>query len=194
MRVHSFPPISDPASRVLILGSMPGQASLRAKQYYAHPQNAFWRIISALLGLEAGTPYEMRVEAVRARGIALWDVMKSCTRESSLDSDVVESSIVPNAFPSFLRAHPRIRTVCFNGAKAEQSFQRHALPVLGAAALDLIYYRLPSTSPANASIPYAAKLAAWRTPGNIFVITTCATGARHNDIHTTSDVVGLLRP
>src|SRR4029450_819540 len=116
MRVPSFPAISDPASRVLILGSMPGKASLRAKQYYAHPQNAFWRIIAALLELDPAPPYEVRVEALAGRGIALWDVMKSCTRESSLDSDVVESSIVPNAFPSFLRAHPRIRTVCFNGA------------------------------------------------------------------------------
>jgi TDG/mug DNA glycosylase family protein len=162
MRVHSFPPISDPASRVLILGSMPGKASLRAKQYYAHPQNAFWKIIAALLEIDAGEPYEARLDALRARGIALWDVMKSCTRESSLDSDVVEASIVPNAFASFLRAHPRIHTVCFNGAKAEQSFQRHALPALGAAARDLTYHRLPSTSPANASIAYARKLAAWR--------------------------------
>jgi len=161
MRVHSFPPISDPASRVLILGSMPGKASLRAKQYYAHPQNAFWRIIAALYELDAAAPYEMRVEALRERGIALWDVMKSCTRESSLDSDVVESSIVPNAFPTFLRAHPRIATICFNGAKAEESFQRYALPRLGARA-DLAYYRLPSTSPAHASLPFAKKLAAWR--------------------------------
>ena len=162
MRVHSFPPISDPASRVLILGSMPGKASLRAKQYYAHPQNAFWKIIGTLLELEAGAPYEVRVEALRAYGIALWDVMKSCTRESSLDSDVVESSIVPNAFPSFLRSHPRIHTVCFNGTKAEESFQRHALPKLGALG-DLAYYRLPSTSPAHASLSFAEKLAAWRT-------------------------------
>ena len=161
MRVHSFPPISDPASRVLILGSMPGKASLRAKQYYAHPQNAFWRIIAALLELDPAAPYEVRVEALRGCGIALWDVMKSCTRESSLDSDVVEASIVPNAFPSFLRAHPRIRTVCFNGAKAEASFQRHALPKLGALG-DLAYYRLPSTSPAHASLSFAKKLAAWR--------------------------------
>jgi hypoxanthine-DNA glycosylase len=161
MRVHSFPPISDPASRVLILGSMPGKASLRAKQYYAHPQNAFWKIIAALLELDAAAPYEVRLDALRARGIALWDVMKSCTRESSLDSDVVESSIVPNAFPSFVRAHPRIRTVCFNGAKAEQAFQRYALPKLGAQG-DLAYYRLPSTSPAHASLSYAKKLAAWR--------------------------------
>ena len=161
MRVRSFPPISDAASRVLILGSMPGKASLRAKQYYAHPQNAFWRIIAALFELDADAPYELRVEALRENGIALWDVMKSCTRESSLDSDVVESSIVPNAFPSFLRAHPRIATICFNGAKAEESFQKYALPRLGARA-DLSYYRLPSTSPAHASLSYAAKLAAWR--------------------------------
>jgi TDG/mug DNA glycosylase family protein len=161
MRVHSFPPVSDSASRLLVLGSMPGKASLRAQQYYAHPQNAFWKIIAALLEIDAAAPYEARLAALRARGIALWDVMKSCTRESSLDSDVVEASIVPNAFPSFLRAHPRIRTVCFNGTKAEQSFQRHALPRLGALG-DLAYYRLPSTSPANASIAYETKLAAWR--------------------------------
>src|ERR1700752_2741614 len=161
MRGHSFPPISDPASRLLILGSMPGKASLRAKQYYAHPQNAFWRIVGELLELDATSPYELRVEALRARGIALWDVMKSCTRESSLDSDVVESSIVPNAFASFFRAHPRIRTVCFNGATAEASFQRYALPKLGALG-DLAYYRLPSTSPAHASLSFTNKLAAWR--------------------------------
>jgi double-stranded uracil-DNA glycosylase len=161
VRVHSFPPISDPASRLLILGSMPGKASLRAKQYYAHPQNAFWRIIAALFELDADAPYEMRVDALRENGIALWDVMKSCTRASSLDSDVVESSIVPNAFPSFLRSHPRIGTICFNGAKAEQSFQRYALPRLGARG-DLAYYRLPSTSPAHASLSFAKKLAAWR--------------------------------
>jgi TDG/mug DNA glycosylase family protein len=161
VRIYSFPPISDPASRLLILGSMPGKASLRAKQYYAHPQNAFWRITAALLGFDAAAPYELRVEALRECGIALWDVMKSCTRESSLDSDVVESSIVPNAFPSFLRAHPRIRTVCFNGAKAEASFQKYVLPKLGAIG-DLAYYRLPSTSPAHASLSFAKKLAAWR--------------------------------
>jgi TDG/mug DNA glycosylase family protein len=161
MRVHSFPPISDPASRVLILGSMPGKASLRAKQYYAHPQNAFWRILAALLEFDPAGAYELRIEALRTHGIALWDVMKSCTRESSLDSDVVESSIVPNAFASFFRAHPRIRTVCFNGAKAEQSFQRHALPLLREIG-DLDFHRLPSTSPAHASMSFANKLAAWR--------------------------------
>jgi hypoxanthine-DNA glycosylase len=161
VRVHSFPPIADPACRVLILGSMPGKASLRAKQYYAHPQNSFWRIMTELLGLEPGAPYDARTAALRANGIALWDVMKTCTRESSLDSDVVESSIVANDFSAFLRGHPRIRAVCFNGAKAEQSFLRYALPELGRLG-DLTYYRLPSTSPAHASLSAAKKLAAWR--------------------------------
>ena len=161
MRVHSFPPIADPTSRLLILGSMPGKASLRAKQYYAHPQNAFWKIIAALLELAPDAPYAARTAALRANGIALWDVMKTCTRASSLDSDVVESSIVANDFRSFLRRHPHVTTICFNGAKAEQSFVRYALPALGAFG-DLAYFRLPSTSPAHASLSAAKKLAAWR--------------------------------
>ena len=161
MRVHSFPPIAAPTSRLLILGSMPGKASLRAKQYYAHPHNAFWRIMAELLELAADAPYQDRTAALRANGIALWDVMKTCTRASSLDSDVVESSIVANDFRAFLRGHPRIRTVCFNGAKAEQSFVRYARPRLDALG-DLAYYRLPSTSPAHASLSVARKLAAWR--------------------------------
>jgi double-stranded uracil-DNA glycosylase len=161
VRVHSFPPIADATSRLLILGSMPGKASLRAKQYYAHPQNAFWKIMTALLELEPDAPYASRTAALRAHGIALWDVMKTCTRASSLDSDVVESSIVANDFASFLRRHPSVRTVCFNGTKAEQSFLRYALPELGALG-DLAYYRLPSTSPAHASLSAAKKLAAWR--------------------------------
>ena len=161
MRVHSFPPISDTGSRLLILGSMPGKASLRAGQYYAHPQNAFWKIIGTSLQIDQAAPYESRVAALREHGIALWDVLKSCTRESSLDSDVVGSSIVVNGFPEFLRAHPRIDTVCFNGAKAADIYRKHALSGL-TELVDLTYHRLPSTSPANASVPYARKVAAWR--------------------------------
>jgi double-stranded uracil-DNA glycosylase len=167
VRVHSFPPIADPTSRLLILGSMPGEASLRARQYYAHPQNAFWKIMAELLELAPDAPYAARTAVLRASGIALWDVMKTCTRASSLDSDVVESSIVANDFRSFLRRHPRIGTICFNGAKAEQSFFRYVLPRQGGRRTlgelgDLAYYRLPSTSPAHASLSAARKLAAWR--------------------------------
>lgn len=117
--------------------------------------------MSTLLQIDAAGPYESRVEALRQHAIALWDVLKSCTRESSLDSDVVESSIVVNELSEFLRNHPRIHTVCFNGAKAEGIYRKHALPGLTRIG-DLTYHRLPSTSPANASMLYARKLAAWR--------------------------------
>jgi TDG/mug DNA glycosylase family protein len=160
MHVHSFPPISDPACRVLILGSMPGKASLRANQYYAHPQNAFWRILSHYFEIPTAAPYAKRVAGLIRHRLAVWDVLHSCTRESSLDSDIVEASIVPNDFARFLAEHPALRTICFNGAKAEACYRRHVLPNL--PARDLAYHRLPSTSPANASIPYAKKLAAWK--------------------------------
>jgi hypoxanthine-DNA glycosylase len=161
MRVHSFDPISNPASRVLILGSMPGKASLRAGQYYAHPQNAFWKILGGLLDFDPGTPYESRIDCLCEHGIALWDVMQSCVRKTSLDSDIEESSIIANPFEDFLAAHTRIRTVCFNGAKAEASWRKHVRPNLLQAG-DIAYHRLPSTSPANASVRYEDKVDAWK--------------------------------
>ena len=162
VQVRSFPPVADRASRVLILGSMPGVASLRAGQYYAHPRNAFWRIMGELVGVDPSAAYEARLAGLLARGIALWDVLASCAREGSLDSEIDEASIVPNPFAGFLRAHPGIRTVCFNGAKAEASFRRHVLPDLARERARLAFHRLPSTSPANAAIPYPKKLEAWR--------------------------------
>jgi hypoxanthine-DNA glycosylase len=141
---------------------MPGKASLRAGQYYAHPHNAFWKIIGALYAIDASAPYERRVAALLEHGVALWDVLESCARETSLDSDIDESSIVANGFAPFLRAHPRIRTIGFNGAKAESSYRKHVLPVLVDAG-GVAYHRLPSTSPAHAAMSYADKVAAWRS-------------------------------
>ena len=139
---------------------MPGKASLRAREYYAHPRNVFWKIVEEVLGLARSASYPERVDCLLENRIALWDVLKSCTRESSLDSDIVESSIVVNDFGTFLSEHPKIRTLCFNGAKAESSFRKRVLPLLSdREALSL--HRLPSTSPANASIPYAQKLEQW---------------------------------
>lgn len=161
MRVHSFEAISEPSSTVMILGSMPGRASLDAGQYYAHPRNHFWRIMGELLGFEPSSViYSDRVSILRSHHIALWDVLATCTRESSLDSDILEASIVPNDFSAFFRGHPKVRSVFFNGAKAEQVYRRHVPPVLDASA-DLAYARLPSTSPANAATPYIGKLEAW---------------------------------
>lgn len=160
MHVHSFAPVANATCTVVVLGSMPGKASLRAKQYYAHPRNAFWKIMGTLLGFEPDAPYRVRLEHLVAARIALWDVLQTCTRASSLDSDIVDSTSVPNDFERFFRGHPGISTVFFNGAKAESSFTRLVAAGLP-ATLCFEVHRLPSTSPANASIPYDRKLEAW---------------------------------
>lgn len=158
-RVRSFAPIAGRNARVLILGSMPGRASLQAGQYYAHRHNAFWRIAADLLQLDPGAPYRTRAKALRAARIAVWDVLHSCVRPGSMDAMIVRDTEVANDFRRFFRTHRGITHVFFNGAKAEASFRRHVLPEIGAT---LRYKRLPSTSPANASVPFARKRRAWR--------------------------------
>ena len=158
--VQSFPPIEDGGARLLILGSMPGKESLRAGQYYAHPRNAFWPIMGELAGADPVLPYPARVAALQAAGIALWDVLASCTRAGSLDSAINAASIVPNDFAAFFSAHPGITWVFFNGAMAEKVFHQRVRDSLEASALR--YQRLPSTSPANAGMSYAQKLEVWR--------------------------------
>ena len=160
--VHSFPPLTAPHVHLLILGSMPGRASLRANQYYAHPRNAFWPIVERLFHLEPGLGYEERCALLVQQGVAVWDVLMSCTRESSLDSDIDTSSIVANDFAEFFAAHPAIGRICFNGAMAQQVFDRHVAPRLPSKVADLPRLRLPSTSPANAAYSFERKLECWR--------------------------------
>jgi TDG/mug DNA glycosylase family protein len=161
-RVHSFAPLCGSRPRILILGSMPGRASLLAQQYYAHPRNAFWPIIESLFGIDRSLDYPARCALLVERGVAVWDVLKTCTRTSSLDSDIDPDSIVANDFASFLGRHGSIRHLYFNGAMAEQSYRRHVLPALGSASAAIPRQRLPSTSPANASYSFDRKLALWR--------------------------------
>ncbi|MBT0960438.1 DNA-deoxyinosine glycosylase [Denitromonas iodatirespirans] len=161
--VQSFPPLAGPDARLLILGSMPSRRSLAEQQYYAHPHNAFWPIMAELFDIEVTAPYAERCAALTAAGVAVWDVLAACTRESSLDSDIVESSIVPNDFAGFLDTHPHIQAIYFNGAKAETSFLKHVLPSLSDPHLAIPRHRrLPSTSPAHAGLRFDAKLAAWQ--------------------------------
>jgi TDG/mug DNA glycosylase family protein len=159
-----LPPVIDYRARALVLGSMPGTASLQQRQYYAHPRNLFWRITGELLGFGSDwtrVDYPTRTSALRAAGIGLWDVLHACDRRGSLDAAIERDSMAPNDFDALLTAHPDIARVFFNGAKAAQIFHRLVLPVL--VARDRItLHRLPSTSPANASISYPVKLAAWR--------------------------------
>lgn len=139
---------------------MPGVESLRAGQYYAHPRNAFWRIMGDLVGASADLPYSTRTLKLRQSGIALWDVLAACVRPGSLDASIDERSIIANDLVAFLAQHSNIRHVFFNGATAERSFQRHVAPALETGALRL--QRLPSTSPAHAAMSYPKKLQAWR--------------------------------
>lgn len=159
-RLHSFEPIEDRNAEILILGSMPGRASLAAGQYYAHTQNAFWRIMSDLLQFDATAPYSERVRALKSARIALWDVLHSCVREGSLDSMIEHDTQIANDFQTFFHTHTEIVHVFFNGATAQACFNRHVRGHLEGASVS--YTRLPSTSPAHASVSYAEKLSAWR--------------------------------
>ena len=157
---RSFAPVAQPDARVLILGSMPGTASLAAAKYYAHPRNLFWPFMGDCVGAAPGLPYPERLLRLSAAGIALWDVLASCERPGSLDSAIRDHTAHANDFVAFFSSHPCITALLFNGAKAEQSFRRLVLPGLAHAGLH--YQRLPSTSPANASQGAADKLARWR--------------------------------
>jgi len=160
-RIHSFNPVAGADARLLILGSMPGEASLRAGQYYAHPRNAFWPLMCALLAAPPDLPYVARLQLLRKNKIALWDVLASCVRPGSADSDIDKSSLRPNDFARFFAAHPRLERIFFNGTKAEECYKKHVLPALPAAAL-LPLILLPSTSPARATLSFHDKLELWR--------------------------------
>lgn len=159
--VQSFDAVAGPDAELLILGSMPGTASLTAGRYYAHPRNAFWPILAELLGFDASCPYEERLAALRSARIALWDVLHSCRRDGSLDTRIDKQDQAANDFAALYRTHPRIRRVLFNGAMAEQCYARHVLASGVGSGME--YGRLPSTSPANASWSFERKLAAWRS-------------------------------
>jgi double-stranded uracil-DNA glycosylase len=158
---ESFDWVAAADARVLVLGTMPSAESLRLGQYYANPRNAFWRIMSDLFGGSADLDYPARLELVVRSGVALWDVLAFARREgSSLDARIERGSEVANDIAGFLREHPRVTTVVLNGSKASQLFDRHIAQTLSPNQIEVT--RLPSTSPANAAMSYAAKLNAWR--------------------------------
>ena len=152
-RLTGLPPVIGPATRVLVLGSFPGVASLRAQQYYGHPRNQFWKILGALWSIDLmAMTYDDRLTCVREQGLGIWDVYASCEREGSLDADIRDPVLNDLAL---VRAQcPGLQAIAHNGS---ESF-RHARHT---HALGLPVYRLPSTSPANASWSFYRKLAAW---------------------------------
>ncbi|MGV8710943.1 MAG: DNA-deoxyinosine glycosylase [Nitrosomonas sp.] len=157
--IHSFEPVVGPHANILILGSMPGEASLAAHQYYAHPRNAFWPIISPLLDIGADAPYSEKITALISSPIALWDVFQSCERNGSLDAMIRPDNYIINDFASLFSHHKQIRYVFFNGGTAERYFTRHVLVTSDFKHLQRL--RLPSTSPANASLSFDQKRVIW---------------------------------
>lgn len=160
MEVQSFPPIIDGQSTLLVLGSMPGTASLAKHQYYGHPRNHFWPVLYGLAGLAVAEDYGQRLAFAKERGVALWDVIAACEREGSLDSSIREA--VPNDLPGLLAEYPAIRALAFNGNKSYDTYKKH---FAGHAMNDRVsLLRLPSTSP----IPTARmrttedRIEAWR--------------------------------
>lgn len=156
MRHASFPPIAGPDTRLLILGSLPGAASLAAGRYYAHPRNQFWTLVGDAVGRPLATlDYPARIAALQAAGIGLWDVIADAARHGSLDAAI--RAPAPNDLRAFVGTLPALRTIAFNGATAA----RIGIAQLGEAAGRFRLLRLPSSSPAHA-VPIAAKQAAWR--------------------------------
>ena len=152
--LSGLPPILDRATRILILGSFPGVASLAARQYYAHPRNQFWPLLSAVLNDRLiDLPYPQRLQRLSMRGIGLWDVIASCNRSGSLDSAI--RGALANDFAFLKQCCPQLSLVCFNG-KAAARFASE----FGDAGYQTL--TLPSSSPANAQLSFAQKLAIWR--------------------------------
>jgi len=140
MKIFSFPPISNTESRILILGTMPGKDSLKYNQYYAHSRNGFWKIMFTLFNTPFSNDYEVKKTLLLNNNIALWDVLKACKRESSLDSDILEEE--PNDLKSFLKNHPKVNHLFFNGQSSLNYFKKHIKEP------PLTHTLLPSTSPA----------------------------------------------
>ena len=153
--LSSFLPIIDEHSRILILGSMPGVESLRLQQYYANPRNQFWKIIYSLFNSEPNPNYEERIAYIKSKKIAVWDVIGTCYREGSLDSNIQEEKV--NDFSALFEAYPNIKTVLFNGGKAYETYKKW----IGFGMIpNLTFHKLTSSSPANTK-KYEEKLREW---------------------------------
>jgi double-stranded uracil-DNA glycosylase len=159
----SLLPVAAETARVLVLGSMPGNESLRRFEYYAHPGNRFWRLIEDEVGVARSSPYHDRIAALKDAGIALWDVLRYCRREGSLDHSIEIATEEPNDLLGFLRTHRSISTIALNGRKAAVTYYRLlAAHVDSAFAGRMKVFELPSTSPANTRFTYEALRREWK--------------------------------
>lgn len=154
MKIESFKPIIDSECKIIILGSMPGKESLLRQEYYAHKRNNFWKIIGDVIGFDLyNSDYSVKKKMLLKHNIALWDVLKSCKRKSSMDSDICDEKL--NDFDNLFKEYPNLKAVFFNGQKAGQykrKFGKYCSCI----------FILPSTSPAHASKSYNEKLKIWK--------------------------------
>lgn len=156
--LKSFAPEINKNTRIMVIGTMPGKESLRQQQYYAYERNAFWKIISKLFNNgEAFSDYKQKINCLLDNGIGLWDSLQYCERETSLDSDIKNEQ--PNDFETLLKENPQVVFLAFNGQKAFKFFKQYHAKLLK----NIQYEILPSTSPANASIPFQTKLEKWKS-------------------------------
>jgi hypoxanthine-DNA glycosylase len=156
----SFHPAVGEEPRVLVLGTLPGKESLRLNQYYAHSRNLFWRLVFEYYGVESTFNYDIKLDLLKANGIALWDVCAQAQRATSLDSDI--KSEIPNPIDEFLQEYPSIKIIAFNGQKAEKLFFKYFTK-----KEEIKYVTLLSTSPANASYSFEEKMKQWEQIFNI---------------------------
>jgi len=157
-----FAPVLPVKPKVLVLGSMPGSASLTAQRYYAHPRNAFWPVMQSLFDIDAALPYGERLKRLRNVGVALWDVVHQCRRSGSLDTAIETDSVVVNDIAGLLQQNASITAVFCNGGGAWQLLHRHFLRPNSVNPVRVPVYKMPSTSPANARLSLPQKCVEWQ--------------------------------
>jgi hypoxanthine-DNA glycosylase len=151
----SFAPIADNETRILILGSLPGDKSLELQQYYAHPRNRFWRVIAEITNVVLPNNYDEKLKMILENKIGVWDVVHTAKRIRSLDTNILDE--VPNDLGSFICNHPKLKIIAFNGSKSQKLFDKYFTRKVG-----LKYFLLPSTSPANASFTFERLSEKWK--------------------------------
>lgn len=157
--IQSFQLEAGTAPEILVLGSIPGVASLEAVQYYAHPRNAFWPIMADAFQFDVSEPYEKRLEYLLSNRVALWDVLGRCRRQGSLDSAIEKDSIEVNPIGEFVEQHSSVSKILLNGGKAASEFKKNFSTLMSQDYLKII--DLPSTSPAYAAMPFSEKRKRW---------------------------------
>lgn len=151
----AFPPVIFATSRILILGTMPGEKSLEVNEYYGNKANQFWKLLYAVFEEEPSTDYAEKLKFIESKGLALWDVLKLCERKGSLDSAIKDE--IPNDFDRFYSDHPNIKHVFFSSKNAEKFYDKYIKRRNG-----IVYKTLPSPSGAHATLSFLQKLELWK--------------------------------